>query len=190
MSSNTSARRNLEQIYGKGCMFKRANLEKRIEEMGGIKTYKKFVKETRYTRRKINILEKNLTYHHLQHQSEGGKTTPENGAEINELAHRYIHSLSRKQEEVINNMLREFKYSIVMGTVTPTDTNLDINLQKIDLEFSTDDCITIPLEDTTKEDIDKLHRFNRAKLKRETQKQVEEELYNYYKKKEDDDYDR
>ena len=33
MSSNKKIRKQLETIYGKGCMFKKANVEKRIEEM-------------------------------------------------------------------------------------------------------------------------------------------------------------
>ena len=108
------------------------------------------------------------------------------------MAHRYLHSLPRKQEEIINNMLREYKYSVVMGFLTPTDIGLDIDLQKLNFEIDKDleDCITIPLEETTKEDIDKLHKLNRAKIKRETQKQIEDELYSYYNMEEDDDFDR
>lgn len=48
-----------------------------------------------------------------------------------------------------------------------------------------EDCIIIPLEDTTLEDLEELReqkrkreqKFNRAKVKRETQRYVDEELY-------------
>ena len=46
--SNKAAKENLERIYGKGCFFNRACIAERIEKMGGIKTFKVFVKEKRY----------------------------------------------------------------------------------------------------------------------------------------------
>lgn len=118
--SNKSAKQELERIYGKGCMFKKAKIAQQIEALGTIKTYKRFLTETRYTGRKIHLLEKNLTYHHLKHKSEGGKATVQNGAVIGELPHRYIHSLSRQEEELVNNMLR--RYKLTGGVIIPTDT--------------------------------------------------------------------
>lgn len=35
MSSNKKIRQQLERIYGKGCMFEKANVETRIEEIRG-----------------------------------------------------------------------------------------------------------------------------------------------------------
>ena len=55
-----------------------------------------------------------MTYHHLRHRSEGGETTVENCANIAEIAHQYTHSLDREDEEIVNNMLREFKVNFVM----------------------------------------------------------------------------
>ena len=109
MTKNSKGRKSLERIYGKGCMFKKANKEEQIEKLHTIKTYKVFLKETHYSGNIIKQLENNMTYHHLRHKSEGGKVTDENGAVINELAHRYMHSLPREDEEVVNNMLRKFK---------------------------------------------------------------------------------
>ena len=45
MSTNKSAREALEAIYGKGCMFKKAKIAEKIEAMGGIKTYRRFLEE-------------------------------------------------------------------------------------------------------------------------------------------------
>ena len=47
--------------------------------------------------------------HHLRHRSENGATSIENGANVAEVAHQYMHSLPRDQEEIINNMLRQWK---------------------------------------------------------------------------------
>lgn len=113
---NRKIREALERIYGEGCMFQKARIEKRIEQLGGIKTYKQFKEQHRYTLKKIKAFENIQTLHHLQHKSENGKTTIENGAVINSLAHTYLHSLPRADEEVINNMLRDYKKCKVVIT--------------------------------------------------------------------------
>ena len=177
---NSKARRRLEKIYGKGCMFKKAHIEEQIEALQTkrvIKSYKVFLKETRYTGKKIRQLEGNMTYHHLRHRSEGGKTDVENGAIVNEMAHRYIHSLPREDEEVINNMLRKFK--IQGGTLIATEQGLQIQDSfgiDLDYELNDEDVITIPVYDNTKEDYIKRQKFNRAKVKRETQRFIDDEL--------------
>lgn len=70
-NKNRSAKKELERIYGKGCFFNRANIAKRIEEMGGIKTFKVFVKEKRFKGKSISH---QITYHHLKHKSERRKS--------------------------------------------------------------------------------------------------------------------
>ena len=73
MSDNTKGRHQLEQIYGKGCMFKKAHIEEQIEALKPkrtIKSYKVFLKETHYTGKKIRQIEQNMTFHHLRHRSE------------------------------------------------------------------------------------------------------------------------
>lgn len=183
---NKTARLELEHIYGKGCMFKRAGIDDRLKHSGlKIKGYKVFISEKHYTSKKIRQLEKIMTYHHLEHKADGGKATVDNGAVINELAHRYMHSLPREQEEIINDMLRDFKHSLDIRVGIMSIDDKGVNMQQpvvISLDdFQYDDCLTIPLEDNTKEDIIKRQKYNRAKAKREFQKRVDEELYKYEK---------
>lgn len=109
MKSNKKVREQLERQYKKGCMFKKAKIEEKIESKKTIKTYKKFLQEKRFTKKRIKKFEKIMTLHHLKHCSEGGKTSIENGAIVNALAHMYMHSLPREQEEYINNELRRYK---------------------------------------------------------------------------------
>lgn len=76
MSDNTKGSQQLEKVYGKGCMFKKAKVEEQIYALRSkriIKSYKSFLKETKYTLKKIKQLEGNMTYHHLQHRSERWK---------------------------------------------------------------------------------------------------------------------
>ena len=58
MSSNKTIREELERLCGKGCFFKRAHIAERIEAMGGIKTYKVFVSEKKFKRKKKEYLAK------------------------------------------------------------------------------------------------------------------------------------
>lgn len=191
MSTNKSAKQELERVYGKGCMFKKAHIEEQIEALRTIKTYRRFLYETRYTGRKIHLLESNLTYHHLKHRSEGGKSTLENGAVIGELPHRYIHSLSRQEEEIINNMFREYKFKLQGGILVPTETGIDMRDPiQIELELNGEDgYIEIPAFDTTERDLQKRKKFNRAKEKRNIQELIDEEMEWLYSDQ-DDGFDR
>lgn len=176
--TNKSARQALEIRYGKKCMFNRAKIAEKIEQMGGIKTYKTFKKQCRYTKNKLKKLEETLTYHHLVHRSEGGATTVENGAVINELAHQYIHSLPREEEELINDMLRSFKLSTAI-----VNSGVVIQTQQVDIPFLTeeavqgDDFLVIPVYENTKHKGDFPRTptpFNRAKAKKEFKRQLDE----------------
>ena len=192
-NSNRSAKKELERIYGKGCFFNRAKVAEQIEAMGGIKTFKVFVQEKKFKGKPISH---QITYHHLKHKSEGGKATVENGANVEEVAHQYLHSLPRNQEEIINNMLREFKLNCVMMT---GDGQVQ-EAQSISFNFG-EDVLVIPLYDNDerhnpevarqqaeererakhtkdykkKKKYERLQNPTRAMKKRELQKMIKEE---------------
>ena len=109
MRSNKKIRKRLERKYGKGCMFEKAHIEEKIEAKRTIKTYKQFIEEKHFTGKMIYIYENQMNLHHLKHRSEGGETSMENGAVVSALAHMYMHSLPREQEEEINEELRQYK---------------------------------------------------------------------------------
>lgn len=105
----------------------------------------------------------------------GGKTNIYNGSIVNELAHRYMHSLSREDEEVINDMIRHYK--LTGGVLVSIEEGLQLTDSiQVDLDFDMSDAISIPVYDNTIEDYQKRKKFNRAKVKRETQKFIDEEL--------------
>lgn len=89
----------------------------------------------------------------------GGKTTIQNGVIINILAHRYIHSLPREQEEIINDYLREWKkqnYSkCEISFVNEIETDFEIDLAELEVE-------------------EEIKKFNRAKIKQETKERIDE----------------
>ena len=172
---NKRIRENLERIYGKGCMFQKACIAEAIEKMGGIKTYKKFIEERHYSFKEIRRLEATMTLHHLKHRSEGGPTTEENGAVINELAHRYEHSLPRYHEEIINNMLRDYKHRVIRDgrqyDLAPVklEDEIDVDFEIKMAEMSFSDEIGLSIQPVKK-------KFDRAKEKRAFERRVREDL--------------
>lgn len=160
-NSNRKLRITLASIFGNTCMFKKSRSEEFIEKLGTIKTYKQYKKETHYKSKKIKQLESIMTLHHLQHLSEKGKTTEENGIIINELAHRYLHSLPRNQEEIINDYIRAWKKQnyekCEVVIVDEMELPFEIDLGELEVE----------------EEI-KVKKFNRAKVKRETKQRIDE----------------
>ena len=180
--SNKKAKQELMEIYGKGCMFKKAHIAERIAKMGGIKTYNAYLAGKKF---KGKSIKKQLTYHHLQHKAEGGKATIENGAVIDATAHAYMHSLPRHQEEIINNMLRAYKINFMelnQGQVLGAGS-LEIEEE---LEY-----ISIPIEQDEAEirraraiyEQKKREDFSRAKQKRETKMLIDA----YWEKKNETD---
>ena len=158
---NKQARKELERIYGKGCFFARARIAERIETTDEL-SFKRFVEYKRYKGKKISH---RITYHHLVHRADGGKATVENGANVEEIAHQYLHSLPRAKEEVINNMLREWKLNYV--TINGDEAGT-VDLENVEIA---EDVIVIPVYDVKSKP-----KYNRAKTKREYQKIVDEDL--------------
>lgn len=181
MSKNSTIKKLLMQRYGNGCFFEMARIAQRIEEMGGIRTYKKFLEEKRFKGQKIS---QQLTVHHLRHRSEGGDTSIENCVNIREAAHQYIHSLPREDEEIINNMFRSFKLNF---TVIQDAEVVDHG--SVVLDPAAADYITIPLEDITPEQYEQLkkQREKRNRLKNPTRAMKKKELQQLI---DEEDYDR
>lgn len=164
MANNKQRREELEAIYGKGCMFEKSKAEEYVSSLPRIKGFKVFIKERHFTSKEIAQLKKRMNYHHLEHRADGGQTTLENGAVISELAHRYIHSLPRDQEEIINNHIRKWKLDVVSLT-----TEAVIESQEIDIDLSKD-YIELPAVTYRKKNKKQLEEEERRKEKRELQK--------------------
>lgn len=167
---NKVIRERLEKIYGKGCMFQKALIAERIEAIGGIKTYKEYIKEHRYTLKKIKKLESTMTLHHIKHRADGGPTSERNGAVTSALAQGYLHSLPKEHEEIVNGMLKDYKAGIDSG-----------RYERIDVELVDDlDCgIEINMAELSADDkeirVQKPKKYNRAAVKRETKELIDEE---------------
>lgn len=95
-----------------------------------------------------------------------------------------MHSLPREQEEIVNNMLRKYKYEMNIALLVLTDRGIKLDQpQLLSLEFDDSDVITIPAYSTP--ETEKKKKTNRAKTKRETQALIDE----YYESLNDDEYE-
>jgi hypothetical protein len=165
MASNKKKRDELQLIYGEGSMFEKSRCEEYIATLPKIKGYKRFIKEKRFTTKEIRKLTHRMNYHHLEHKADGGATNVENGAVVNELEHRYIHSLPRNQEEIINNHIRQWKadFIAIMGGQVIDSQEIDINLNE--------DVIEIPVHNMNiKHNLKYLEEKRRRQEKQELQK--------------------
>lgn len=119
MSSNKQVHNELARIYGNKCMFLASHCD--------TAQYKKY--KARYKSRELQKLIRRITVHHLRHRSEGGSTTVKNCSLISELAHRYIHTLPRDEEEIINNKIRQYKEcKVELADDISTDIDLHYGL--------------------------------------------------------------
>ncbi len=67
---NQRVRKELEEEYGEGCMFKKAGCDTKERT---IKTYRQFIEEKRYSLKFIERYEGIMTVHHLKHVKERGR---------------------------------------------------------------------------------------------------------------------
>lgn len=169
--SNKSVRENLEKIYGKKDMFREAHIEEQIDELNKerkrkIRTYREFKQHCKFKRSKEKKLEQQLSLHHLRHKSEQGDTSEYNGAVVASLPHSYIHSLPRDEEEIINNMLRDYKKGIKVNIARVTTEEIT-PVQVVELpEIDEEDCIEIPVEPMTPEDLAKYEAYKKERNER------------------------
>lgn len=91
--------------------------------------------------------------------------------------HQWFHQQSPEIIEDINNKPQDFKVSINLARLEIGEEGLNIE-KVLSINFDMEDTISIPLYDNTPEIEEKRHKkFNRAEVKRETSKLIEEELY-------------
>lgn len=137
MASNRTTRLELERIYGEGSMYQKAKTDEYLSTLPRIKTYKKYLEEKHYTRKQRLRYEQTMTYHHLKHKSEGGRTTTENGAVVSDSEHQFLHSLPREQEEIINNHIRKWKADFIVtlagAVIDSGEMNIDFKKGYIDI---------------------------------------------------------
>lgn len=153
-SSNKRAKQRLIELYGEECFIDKLHLRK-----GNNKKYKSNGQRKRM---------KQLTYHHIIKKENGGKATVENGALLSAENHEWFNQQSPIEQARLNDIFQQYK----MGVLEINNGKI-INSEIIHINSPKEEYITIPLEPDDRQ-------YNRAKIKRETQKMIDR----YYKKEE------
>ena len=153
MSNNKEAREELIRIYGAECFIERLRLrEEKGREYVGRKQYRKM---------------KELTYHHIEERSKGGKATVENGALLSVENHRWFNKQSEESQRRMNEAFQEYKKrrdkmrECKIAYVDELDLGIEVKYAEIRFGDK---------EREAKE------KFKRAKVKEEFRRRVEEEI--------------
>lgn len=149
--SNKKIKEQMIKLYGPECFIEKLHL--RIDS-----------EPRRYKSKKQYEKMKQLTYHHIKEKRNGGHTTIENGAILSAENHSWFNKQRPETQKAMNNAFQEYKKSINIAIMQGADIKEAQNL-----EFDVSDCIEIPLKCDDK-------KYNRAKVKREFQKIITEEL--------------
>lgn len=144
--SNKKAKERLIQLYGAECFIEKLHL--RID-----------TEPRRYTSKGQYKRMKQLTYHHIKERQHGGTTTVENGALLSAENHIWFNKQSKESQKQMNELFQKYKQSI--------ECNVEL-VDELDTRFSIASAIIVPAE------LEKAH-YNRAREKREWQREVEEE---------------
>ena len=106
--NNTGKRKELIRVFGRKSMYQEARIDDIIRPLFG-KSYEEYEKSHPFDEGRMMTMKTKIAYHHMQHISEEGDTSIENGALVTSLEHAFIHTLSRYEEEVVNSELRKYK---------------------------------------------------------------------------------
>lgn len=150
MSSNKRAKQELIRRYGPECFIDKLKLRTDVEPR-------------RYTGKSQKAKMKQLTYHHIKMKKDGGRATPENGALLSAENHAWFHKQSEQAQRQMNEIFQEYKKQSTECEVVFVD-HLDLGFEVRPLVFSID-------EREQKKD-----KYNRAKVKEEFRRKVDEEL--------------
>lgn len=144
MGSNTRVKNRLIQLYGPECFIDKLHLRKDHKR--------------RYTSKAQMKKMRELTYHHMLEKSKGGKATVENGALLSAENHAWFHKQTPEYQRYMNQQFRKYKEcEVVFVDQIETDLKVHAIEFRIDLE----------------KDKPKI-KYNRAKVKREMERRVEE----------------
>jgi hypothetical protein len=150
MSSNKNAKEELIRLYGAECFIEKLKLRQDSKP-------KRYKSKGQYKRMK------QLTYHHILEKSKGGKATVQNGALLSAENHEWFHKQSREKQIYMNEAFQEYKKQYQeCEVVLVDDLQLDFEVNPMTFHFDEKEL--------------KVEKYNRAKEKRELQKQIDDEM--------------
>ena len=157
--SNKEAKEELIRLYGAKCFIDRLHYR---PESSRVYTGKQLA----YMRKHQKEL-KRLTYHHILERCKGGKATVKNGALLSEDNHRWFNKQSKEAQDKMNEGFQELKKKI--------DNARECKIELVD-ELVIDFSVKVAEISFSDEIRPQKEKFDRAKVKRETRKIIEEDL--------------
>ena len=147
-NGNKKAKQKLIELYGEECFIEKLHLRP-----GGYT--ENYTSQGQYKRMK------QLTYHHITKKEHGGKATLENGALLSAENHVWFNKQSQAKQAELNAIFQQYKLGILEmhnGKIIQSEiVQLDLKMEEYD---------SIPLEPDNR-------KYNRAKVKKETQKAID-----------------
>lgn len=153
MSSNKKAKEELMRIYGAECFIEKLKLRKEPKK--------------HYTGKGQMKRMKQLTYHHIKTKKDGGRATRENGVLLSAENHSWFHQQSPQTQGYMNAIFQEYKRQVDECQVVFVD-ELDLGFEIKPIAFAIDE--KGQMLDMKKE------KYNRAKVKEEFRRKVDEAL--------------
>ena len=142
--SNKKAKEKLIALYGAECFIEKLKLRKDTESR-------------KYTSKGQMKKMRQLTYHHIKEKCKGGQATVENGALLSAENHEWFNKQTSEAQRQMNEAFQQYKNSVECKVEFTDD---------LETRFTVATAIIVPAELEKK-------RYNRAKVKREWQKEIE-----------------
>lgn len=125
-----------------------------IEELG-LRSKEEIERDMKGLNKKQKALMNVLTFHHIKERCAGGRATEENGAILRNVNHIWFNSLSKEEQERLNNLFQEYKKrfrnkSEFMIGIAEINNGRIVQSERIDvLDIAREeaDCIAIPVYD-------------------------------------------
>ena len=142
-SSNKSVKDAMVRKYGAKCF---------IEELG-LRSKEDIERDLKGLNKKQKALMNVLTFHHIKERCAGGRATEENGAILRNVNHIWFNSLSKEEQERLNNLFQEYKKKFNKISINIAEINNGRIVQAEAIEFDREEeYITIPVYDLKDKD--------------------------------------
>lgn len=156
-NSNKSIKDAMVRKYGAKCF---------IEELG-LRSKEDIERDLKGLNKKQKALMNVLTFHHIKERCVGGRATEENGAILRNVNHIWFNSLSKEEQDRLNNLFQEYKKKF------NNKNKISINIAEINngrivqaeaIEFNCEEeYITIPVYDLEKSEYETWIKLRRQR---------------------------
>ena len=156
-SSNKSVKDAMVRKYGAKCF---------IEELG-LRSKEDIERDLKGLNKKQKALMNVLTFHHIKERCVGGRATEENGAILRNVNHIWFNSLSKEEQERLNNLFQEDKKKFndknkIIINIAEINNGRIVQAEAIECDRE-EEYITIPVYDLEKSEYEAWIKLRRQR---------------------------